>query len=69
MIGCQPVNSPVMKLSVEAGKIVEFDSKATLSDGSAGGVEEQARGRHERYPGAHGYRGTGRYQSKLKNLG
>ena len=42
MIGCQPANSPVMKLSVEAGKIVEFDSKPTLSDGSAGGVEDQA---------------------------
>ena len=39
-----------MKLSVEAGKIVEFDSKPTLSDGSAGGIEEKVRDINFWYP-------------------
>ncbi len=42
LIGCQPVNSPEMKLSVEAGHIVEFPDTPTLSDGSAGGIEPGA---------------------------
>ncbi len=41
-IGASPVNSPVMAMSVRAGHIVEFASKATLSDGTAGGVEQDA---------------------------
>ncbi|HLF64716.1 MAG TPA: threonine/serine dehydratase [Saprospiraceae bacterium] len=40
IIGCLPENSPEMKLSVEAGHVVHLDeSKPTLSDGSAGGME------------------------------
>ena len=39
VIGCQPAQSPVMKLSVDEGKIVEYNSGKTLSDGSAGGIE------------------------------
>lgn len=41
IIGCLPENSPEMKLSVEAGHIIHLDeAKPTLSDGSAGGMEE-----------------------------
>lgn len=39
IIGCQPVNSPVMYESIKAGRIVEMESKPTISDGSAGGIE------------------------------
>ena len=39
IIGCQPENSCVMYESVRAGRILELESKPTLSDGSAGGVE------------------------------
>ncbi len=39
-IGCQPENSPVMYESVKQGKIVDMDSLPTLSDGTAGGIEE-----------------------------
>jgi threonine dehydratase len=39
-IGCQPENSPVMYESVRQGKIVDIDSLPTLSDGTAGGIEE-----------------------------
>lgn len=39
IIGCQPVNSPVMAESVRAGRILEIESLATLSDGTAGGIE------------------------------
>jgi threonine dehydratase len=42
MIGASPVNSPVMALSVRAGHVVEYASKPTLSDGTAGGVEQGA---------------------------
>ena len=41
-IGASPVNSPVMALSVRAGHIVEHVSEPTLSDGTAGGVEQGA---------------------------
>lgn len=37
--GCQPENSPVMYESVKAGKVIEMESKDTLSDGSAGGMD------------------------------
>jgi threonine dehydratase len=41
IIGCQPENSPEMALSVKAGHIVYLDEyKETLSDGSAGGIED-----------------------------
>ncbi len=41
LIGCQPENSPEMTLSLKAGKIVGLDEAIdTLSDGSAGGIEE-----------------------------
>jgi len=42
IVGCQPENSPEMKLSVEAGRIVDFPDTPTLSDGSAGGIEPGA---------------------------
>lgn len=39
IIGCLPLNSPVMYESIKKGKIIEMDIKPTLSDGSAGGIE------------------------------
>ena len=36
---CQPKNSAVMYESIRAGYIVEMESKPTLSDGTAGGIE------------------------------
>ena len=39
VIGCSPENSAVMIHSMAAGKILDLDSKPTLSDGTAGGVE------------------------------
>jgi threonine dehydratase len=42
VVGCLPENSPEMALSVKAGKFVEFASKETLSDGTAGGFEPGA---------------------------
>ena len=39
IIGCQPAASPVMARSIDAGHIIEMDSAATLSDGTAGGIE------------------------------
>jgi threonine dehydratase len=42
IIGCQPENSPVMYGSIRAGKIIEMESKSTLSEGSAGGIEPGA---------------------------
>lgn len=43
IVGCLPANSPEMYLSVREGHIVNLDSqKDTLSDGSAGGIEEGA---------------------------
>lgn len=40
IIGCQPENSAVMYESVKAGRILNLESKPTLSDGSAGGIEQ-----------------------------
>lgn len=40
IVGCQPENSAVMYESIKAGKIVEMESKPTISDGSAGGIEQ-----------------------------
>lgn len=42
IIGCSPENSAVMIHSLRAGRILEFKSKPTLSDGTAGGVEPGA---------------------------
>ena len=42
VIGCQPLNSKVMYESVKVGRIVFEESADTLSDGTAGGVEEDA---------------------------
>ena len=42
IIGAQPENSPVMYESVKAGRIVDYPSKSTLSDGTAGGLEENS---------------------------
>ncbi len=40
IIGCQPENSAVMYESIKAGQILDLESKPTISDGSAGGIEE-----------------------------
>lgn len=40
--GCQPAASDVMAQSVAAGKILDLPSDATLSDGTAGGIEAGA---------------------------
>ena len=42
IIACSPVNSPVMADSVRAGRILDQPSEPTLSDGTAGGVEQDA---------------------------
>ncbi len=43
IVGCQPENSPEMTLSLKKGEIVYLDEPLeTLSDGSAGGMEEGA---------------------------
>ncbi|WP_416671209.1 threonine/serine dehydratase [Egbenema bharatensis] len=42
IIGCSPVNSPVMAESIKAGQILTMESLPTLSDGTAGGVEPEA---------------------------
>ena len=42
IIGCQPEASAVMAASAKAGKIVDMPSEATLSDGTAGGIEAGA---------------------------
>jgi threonine dehydratase len=42
VVGCQPLASPVMARSVAAGQILELPSEATLSDGTAGGIEPDA---------------------------
>jgi len=42
VVACSPENSAVMIESVRAGRILDLPSKPTLSDGTAGGVEEGA---------------------------
>ncbi|MDQ0390799.1 threonine/serine dehydratase [Labrys monachus] len=39
IIGCSPAASCVMARSVEAGEVLDLPSGATLSDGTAGGIE------------------------------
>ncbi len=41
-VACSPANSAVMIESLGAGEILELESRPTLSDGTAGGVEEGA---------------------------
>jgi threonine dehydratase len=40
VIGCLPVNSPVMAESIKAGRIIDMDIESTLSDATAGGIEQ-----------------------------
>jgi threonine dehydratase len=42
IVGCWPENSPCMLECMKAGKIIEVDESDTLSDGTAGGLEEGA---------------------------
>jgi threonine dehydratase len=42
VVGCSPENSAVMIESLKAGRILDLPSTPTLSDGTAGGVEEGA---------------------------
>lgn len=42
LIGCQPRNSPEMAMSVRKDSYQKIESKPTLSDGSAGGFEQDA---------------------------
>lgn len=42
IVSCQPAASAVMTESVRAGEILELPSEATLSDGTAGGIEDGA---------------------------
>jgi len=42
IVGCQPENSPVMYESIRAGHIIDMESKPTISDGTAGGIEKNA---------------------------
>lgn len=42
IIGCQPSASAVMARSIEAGELLPLESEATLSDGTAGGIEAGA---------------------------
>jgi len=38
-IGCQPINSAVMYESFKVGRLLDLESKPTISDGTAGGIE------------------------------
>jgi threonine dehydratase len=40
VMACSPENSAVMMHSIKAGRILDLPSESTLSDGTAGGVEE-----------------------------
>ncbi len=42
IIGCSPVNSPVMARSIQSGHILDMESLPTLSDGTAGGIENDS---------------------------
>ncbi len=39
VIGCQPINSCVMYESIKAGRILDLESKPSLSDATVGGIE------------------------------
>jgi threonine dehydratase len=40
VIGASPANDAAMAASVQAGRVVQVDARPTISDGTAGGVEE-----------------------------
>lgn len=42
IIGCQPENSAVMYESLQAGRILDIPSLPTISDGTAGGIEQDS---------------------------
>ena len=42
VIGCSPENSAVMIHSMKAGRVLALESRPTLSDGTAGGIEENS---------------------------
>ncbi len=42
VIGCSPENSKVMEESVRAGRVLDLPSLPTLSDGTAGGVDQDS---------------------------
>jgi threonine dehydratase len=42
IVGCLPAHSAVMAASVQAGRIIDIETRDTLSDGTAGGVEAGA---------------------------
>ena len=42
IIGCSPENSAVMIHSMRKGRLLSIDSKPTLSDGTAGGIEQDS---------------------------
>ena len=42
LVGCQPEASAVMAKSAAAGELLDLPSEATLSDGTAGGIEADA---------------------------
>ena len=42
VIGCSPENSAVMIHSIKKGEILDLESLPTLSDGTAGGIEEHS---------------------------
>ncbi len=42
IVGCWPENSRVMYECMKAGRVIDFPEKETLSDSTAGGVEEGA---------------------------
>ena len=50
-------------------KIISLKKRLPMGTFTLPGQNITVRGRHERYPGTQGYRGTGRYSSKFKNLG
>jgi threonine dehydratase len=42
IIGASPANDAAMAASVRAGQVVQVDARPTISDGTAGGVEEES---------------------------
>ena len=42
IIGCPPENSRVMYESIQAGEIIDMESRPTLSDGTAGGIDHDS---------------------------
>lgn len=42
IFGCLPEHSPVMAESIKAGKILEMETRPTLSEATAGGIEPNA---------------------------